>query len=276
MEAGTDTAAARSAASAERRLRAAGASDRGRRRDGNEDRFFADPDGGLFIVADGVGGYAAGEVAAELACELVARRLRLKTGTAPERVREAIAAAGNEIYRRSLSTPAYWGMACVLTVAVIEHGVVTVGHVGDTRLYVLDEEGLRKVTRDHSIVGVQEDAGVLSEAAAMQHPRRNEILRDVGSAPHQPDDPGFVDVYQFPWSPEYTLLLCSDGLTDLVPGESIRQALAAAAGDLDAGAGALVDLANEAGGTDNVTVVLVAEAHAGPASEGYPTWQPLE
>jgi serine/threonine protein phosphatase PrpC len=239
-----------------RPLRACGVTDPGRRAH-NEDCFACDPEQGIFVVADGVGGAAAGEVAAGIACDLIPRRLALRTGTPAERMREAIAAANNEIYRQSLETAGCFGMGCVLTAAVVAYGRVTVGHVGDTRLYMIDGAGLHKVTRDHSVVGVQEDAGVLTEEEAMRHPRRNEILRDVGSAPHQPEDAGFVDLYEFPLRSGSTLLLCSDGLTDLVPAAAIRAAVAAHPGHPDDMARCLLDLALDAGGTDNITVLVV-------------------
>ena len=237
-------------------LCAAGATDCGARKT-NEDRFVCDPAVGIFVVADGVGGYAAGEVAAETACALLERRLKWRTGTTAERLREAIAAANNEIYRYSLAAPGRAGMACVLTAVVVEPGRATAGHVGDTRLYRAAAGDLRKVTRDHSIVGVQEDAGVLAEADAMRHPRRNEILRDVGSALHQPDDPGFIDIYTCPFTPGDTLVLCSDGLTDVVPAAVMRQTIEACTGDPEATARALLARAAEAGSPDNVTVIVL-------------------
>ena len=91
-----------------------------------------------------------------------------------------------------------------------------VGHVGDTRLYKLRRGRIEKITRDHSPVGEREDARELSERDAMQHPRRNEVYRDVGSEPHEPGDPEFIDIHEIPFEPDAALLLCSDGLTDLV------------------------------------------------------------
>lgn len=239
------------------RLRAHGATDVGRQRAHNEDRFFCDPDLGIFIVIDGVGGYAAGEVAADLARDLVSRRLRHQNGGAAERLREAITEANNEIYRRSQAHPAQQGMACVLTAVLVEAGRVTVGHVGDTRLYEVRRDGIRKVTRDHSPVGLREDGGELGEIEAMNHPRRNEILRDLGSAAHEPDDAHFIDLYTFDFAPDSAFLLCSDGLTDLVPKRPIHQVLLDHAGDPEKGVETLIELANEVGGEDNITVVVV-------------------
>ncbi|WP_457652968.1 PP2C family protein-serine/threonine phosphatase [Rhodocaloribacter sp.] len=238
------------------RLRAFGATDAGRR-ERNEDRFLCDPAHGLFMVVDGVGGHAAGDVAAEIARDLVSMRLRYRSGAVEERMHRAITTANRAIFHESRSHPARRGMACVLTAAVVEDGVVTVGHVGDTRLYVIRPGGIEKVTRDHSPVGVREDAGDLSEWEAMLHPRRNEILRDVGSAPRAPGDEDFIDLYRFPFDPASALLLCTDGLTDLVPSEVLHETVTAHAGRPERSVAALIRLANDAGGPDNVTVVVV-------------------
>ena len=238
-------------------LRAHGATDVGRQRAHNEDRFFCDPELGIFIVIDGVGGYAAGEVAADLARDLVSRRLQHQDDAPADRLREAITAANNEIYRRSQADLTKQGMACVLTAAIVEDGRVTVGHVGDTRLYEVRRDGIRKVTRDHSPVGLREDEGELGEIEAMNHPRRNEILRDLGSACHEPDDAHFIDIYTFDFAPDSAFLLCSDGLTDLVPKRPIHQVLLDHAGAPEKGVQTLIELANEVGGADNITAIIV-------------------
>ena len=147
-------------------LRCAGATHPGLIRDHNEDRLHVDPERGILIVVDGIGGQAAGETAAETAIAFVRSRLERQTGRVEERVREAIAVANNEILRLARQNPAWAGMGCVLTLAVIEDGMVTVGHVGDSRLYRLGADGIVKVTRDHSPVGMREDEGELSEADA--------------------------------------------------------------------------------------------------------------
>jgi serine/threonine protein phosphatase PrpC len=236
---------------------AAGATDPGLQRQVNEDRFHADEARGLFIVIDGVGGQAAGGRAADLALSLLRERLERETGPVPDRVREAIAVANNEIYRLAATRPEWDGMACVLTVAVVKDGMATVGHVGDTRLYKLHGDCIDKITRDHSPVGEREDAGEISELEAMRHPRRNEVYRDVGSEPHAPDDPEFVEIHEVPFGAGDALLLCSDGLTDVVDSATILRTVAERAGDPRAVARALVDAANAGGGKDNVTAVFV-------------------
>ena len=238
-------------------LKAAGGSDPGLQREINEDRWHHDPLRGLFIVIDGVGGQAAGEKAAETALTMVRVRLERETGAVEDRVREAIGLANNEIHRVASINPEWKGMACVLTVAVVTNGDVVIGHVGDTRLYKLRSGRMQKLTRDHSPVGEREDAGELNEREAMLHPRRNEVYRDIGSEPHDPYEPGFIDVARHPFEPDAALLLCSDGLTDLVPSAAILDIVRDFAGHPYEVVRGLIDAANAAGGKDNVTVVYV-------------------
>jgi parallel beta-helix repeat protein len=240
------------------RLQSAVATHTGLRRTNNEDRAWTDAEHGIYAVIDGVGGHAAGEEAADCAVEVLHERLSRQTGTPEERLREAIALANNEIFERARSRPEWAGMACVLTVALVEDDAVTVGHVGDSRLYLLRPGEIVKKTRDHSPVGEREDRGELSEDDAMRHSRRNEIYRDVGSAERGPDDPGFIDIVSFPMPADGALLLCSDGLTDQIASAEIRAGVERYAPDFNAAVRSLVDAANAAGGKDNVTVILVA------------------
>jgi serine/threonine protein phosphatase PrpC len=215
---------------------------------------------GIFAVVDGVGGESAGEVAAETALDVLRARLSRRTTDLKRLVREAIALANRQIYERAKKDPRLSGMACVLTVAVVDDGMATVGHVGDSRLYALSPGEIRKVTADHSPVGTREDAGELSEAEAMRHPRRNEIFRDVGSAPHEPDEEGWIDVLEVPFPADGALLLCSDGLSDMIGSKEILATVeenAASANPAEAAVHALIDRANAAGGKDNVSAVLV-------------------
>jgi len=251
--------------------RAAGATDPGLVRDANEDRFHVDTARGLFMVIDGVGGQAAGGEAAALALSMLRARLERETGPVDQRVREAIAVANNEIHRAAATRPDWNGMACVLTVAVIKDGVATIGHVGDTRLYKLRHGRLTKITRDHSPVGEREDAGELSESEAMRHPRRNEVYRDVGSDVHDPGDTDFVDILVVPVEDDAALLLCSDGLSDLVPAGTIAAVAAESAGHPERVVERLIDAANRAGGKDNVTAVYVeGEQYAAAAAGAAP------
>ena len=247
----------RGAQSAGRTLLSAGRTDAGRQREVNEDRLCLDADRGVFGVIDGVGGQAAGGRAADIALALIKEALGREAGPAADRLRTAITDANNEIYR-SAATRAEWdGMACVLTVALVNNGTVTVGHVGDTRLYKLRADRIDKLTRDHSPVGEREDANEISERQAMRHPRRNEVYRDVGSEFHDRRDRDFIDIREVPFEADAALLLCSDGLTDLVDSMTIARTVSQNAGDPDAVVRDLIVAANAAGGKDNVTVVYV-------------------
>jgi serine/threonine protein phosphatase PrpC len=238
-------------------LRAAGHTDPGLQRDVNEDRFHFDVARGLFAVVDGVGGQAAGGKAADVALSMLRTRLERETGPTVERVREAITIANNEIHRVASLRPEWSGMACVLTVAVVEDGRAVIGHVGDTRLYKLCDDRIEKITRDHSPVGEREDASEISELEAMHHPRRNEVYRDVGSELHEPADTDFIDLHEIPFEADAALLVCSDGLTDVVESASINDIVHRFGGQPQQVVHALIDAANDAGGKDNVTVVYV-------------------
>jgi serine/threonine protein phosphatase PrpC len=246
--------------------RFAGGSDLGRVRTNNEDAWHGDLERGVFLVVDGMGGQAAGEKAAEIAVARVRARLERRTGTAEQRLREAITMANNEILRAAESRPEWRGMACVLTVAVVEDGYAVVGHVGDSRLYQVRRGEIRKITRDHSPVGEREDQGELSEFEAMRHPRRNEVFRDVGSEERSPDDPDFIEIERVPFAADSALVLCSDGLSDLVPSNRIRAAVEGHAGHPEEAVKQLIEEANAAGGTDNVTVVVVEGEMFGQAA----------
>jgi serine/threonine protein phosphatase PrpC len=238
-------------------LKAAGASDSGLERPVNEDRYHVDLSRGIFIVVDGVGGQAAGGRAADIALETLKSALARPTGAIERRMRGAITVANNDIYRAAARRSEWSGMACVLTAVVVEDDRAVIGHVGDTRLYKLRAGGIEKVTRDHSPVGEREDQAEISEAEAMRHPRRHEVYRDVGSERHTPSDEDFVDVCEIPFEPDAALLLCSDGLTDLVESSVLNQVALELAGRPSDVVNRLVDLANEAGGKDNVTIVYL-------------------
>ena len=241
-------------------FRAAMATDTGRQRPNNEDRVYIDETRGVFLVIDGVGGHAAGEKAAEIAVLTIPRELESLGGSTEARVRGAIAAANNEIFEAAEQDPELHGMACVLTLAVAEDDRITVGHVGDSRLYLVWNGAVKKLTSDHSPVGEQEDQGELTEVQAMRHPRRNEVFRDVGSRPHEPYDEEFIQTKSFPLHPEAAMLLCSDGLSDVLTSAEIGEIVEHYDGEPARIAQTLVDAANESGGKDNVSVIFVAGA----------------
>ncbi len=243
---------------AEQQLSFAWASDVGRQRTTNEDRVLFEPQRGLFAVIDGVGGEWGGEVAAEAAVEALRQRLRRRTASAQRRLREAITLANNSIFKQAQEDPNLEGMSCVLTAIIIEGNRVTIGHVGDTRLYLLEPGAIRKITRDHSPIGNREDRAEINELEAMQHPRRNEILRDVGSELHEPDDDEFIDTSEIELPKHGAMLLCSDGLTDHLTAEQLREVVQTRRADPQAAVDELIVRANAAGGKDNITAMLIA------------------
>jgi len=211
----------------------------------------------VFVVVDGMGGQAAGEKAADEAMAAIKRRLQEKTGEVERRIREAIWYANEEVMRLASTRDEWKGMGCVVTVAVIEDGDLFIGHVGDTRLYEIRDGSIRKVTHDHSPVGISEDAGEIGELEAMRHPRRNEVYRDIGSAKHELYDDGFIEFVRRPFYSDGALVLCSDGLSDMITADEIRACVEKFADDGRNAASELVNLANEKGGKDNVSVIVV-------------------
>jgi serine/threonine protein phosphatase PrpC len=239
------------------RWRSALATDPGLVRESNEDRCYADDERGIFLVADGIGGHPGGEIAAELAVDTIRLALQGSRGLTTVRVREAITEANNVIHKTADANPAWHGMSCVLTLALLEENRVTVGHVGDSRLYLIWNGAIRKLTSDQSPVGEQEESGVLTESEAMRHPRRNEVFVDVGSQPRRPGD-DFVQLRELEFKSDAALLLCSDGLSDLLTSAEILAIVENYDGEPASVPQALIDAALVAGGRDNVSVVFVA------------------
>jgi PPM family protein phosphatase len=239
-----------------------GITDRGKIRDNNEDTFIAEKiSGGELIAAcviDGVGGYEGGEVAARIARECITEHLQNPGANITDGLQRAIVTSNEKIYSENQQRKQPEPMACVLTLAVadVEANQFHYAHVGDTRLYLLRDETLVKVTRDHSFVGFLEDSGRLSEEEAMRHPKRNEINKALGFDPQIQVYNDYIETGSSPFLPGDLLLLCSDGLTDMVNAAEITAILTSDSSLEEKGA-ALVIAANEAGGKDNITVVLV-------------------
>lgn len=238
-----------------------GITDTGMLRSNNEDTFIAEPvlNNGFIAacVIDGVGGYSGGEVAAKLAHDAILNYLREPVNDIITRMKEAVAAANESIYKEKQQSKQNDQMACVLTMALadVANNKFYYAHVGDTRLYLLRDSSLVKVTRDHSFVGFLEDNGRLSEAAAMKHPKRNEINKALGFDPNL-NQTDYIETGDSPFLPGDVLLLCSDGLTDMI-GSSTITAILNSDKNLAAKGRALIQAANDAGGKDNITAVLV-------------------
>ena len=238
------------------RFFSAGSTDQGFVRENNEDRILVDDEHGYFLVVDGMGGHEAGEHAAAIAVDTIKARLDRQTDTVEQRLREAITLANNAIFEAASNRKEWKGMACVLTAAVIENGTVYIGHVGDSRLYRIKRGLIEKITHDHSPVGEREDAGEITEAEAMKHPRRNEVYRDVGSEEHTPDDDDFIDILKIDFETDSALLLCSDGLSDAISSQEILSIVEKHAADRQLAVKTLIEAATEVG-KDNVSVILV-------------------
>jgi serine/threonine protein phosphatase PrpC len=229
-------------------------SDTGRQRRANEDRFYARAP--LFVVADGMGGAQAGEVASRLATEAFADGLP-PDGSAEERLAGRVRAANRRIHERSRADEGLAGMGTTLTAAYADGDEVALAHVGDSRAYLLRGEELTRLTRDHSLVDELVRRGKLTEEEAAGHPQRSIITRALG-----PEADVEIDTSTHRLRDGDVLLLCSDGLTSMLAETEVAEILREAE-SLDAAGHALVAAANEAGGRDNITVVLARFAEAG-------------
>lgn len=240
-----------------------GQTDIGLIRTNNEDTFVArtlwDEETFLVMAIDGVGGYDGGEIAADIAKNTIPEFLSASpNGERIELLKQAVTAANNAIFEAREADSAHSQMSCVLTSAIIDvkQNLISMVHVGDTRLYSFRDGELKKLSHDHSIIGYREEIGDLTEEEAMQHPQRNIIARDIGSARHKVNDDDFLEAEVFPLHAATILLLCTDGLTDLVTSVQITEILGQD-GTLQDKAGLLIQAALDAGGKDNVTVVLL-------------------
>ena len=238
-----------------------GNTDTGRMRSNNEDSFIAESLGKghvLACVIDGVGGYEGGEVAASIARDTILEVVRPGEGDLQHLLKRSFILANERIYSGRMNNPVNSSMACVLTLVLadLENNQFVYAHVGDTRLYLLRDHTLVKLTRDHSFVGFLEDNKKLTEEEAMKHPKRNEVNKALGFDPNMASVADYIETGISPFLPGDLLLLCSDGLSDLVDNRAMASILTGA-GTLSEKTDALISAANEAGGKDNITVVLV-------------------
>ena len=224
--------------------------DPGRKRRRNEDAYVVQPP--LFAVADGMGGAQAGEIASRLA----AAALLDQPGAGPggngeERVVSLIQSANQRVYQRSSEDAAVSGMGTTMTAALVGDHVVSFGHVGDSRAYLIRNGTLDQLTEDHSLVAELLRSGKLSPEEAETHPQRSVITRALGTDPDVD-----VDTFSIEAEPGDIFLLCSDGLTSMVGDEKILRIVEENRHDLEAAARALIATANSGGGEDNITVVF--------------------
>jgi protein phosphatase len=244
----------------------------------NEDAISSDGEVGLAVLADGMGGYNAGEVASGIAVALITSEMRqaiAKTGLhsldqadgdlqAIRLLKGIVAKANTSIYQSASSQPQYAGMGTTLVVALFRDNRVSVAHIGDSRLYRLREEKLEQVTRDHSLLQEQIDSGMITKEAARRSQNKNLVTRALGIEPEVE-----TEIHTYDVRPGDLYLLCSDGLNDIVEDEDIELTLNAMGSNLPLAANQLVQMANDNGGRDNVSVVLVRVNRDFPAAE---TW----
>jgi len=240
----------------------------GLRREGNEDAFRERPDLGLYVVADGMGGHEAGEVASKLTVQVIEAFIEdtrnadlnqtwpfpfdTRYSLAANRLIAAFRLANKKVATAITENPMLKGMATTAVAILLQpEGMAQVAHVGDSRVYQVREGQLRQLTADHSWVGEQVRAGVLSDDDAQRHPWRNVVTRAISGG----DDPE-VDVLEVSLKPGDRMLVCSDGLSSVVQPARLTE-LMTQADDLSACADALIEAANDAGGPDNITVILV-------------------
>ncbi|MGH8529606.1 MAG: Stp1/IreP family PP2C-type Ser/Thr phosphatase [Nevskiales bacterium] len=237
----------------------------GRVRKNNEDRVATDADLGLLVLADGMGGHNAGEVASRLAVDVVQNTVNATLGggrslpqpatgysAEAELLRDAVRLAHGAILRAAQAKPIFQGMGTTLIACLLQGDRLVAAHVGDSRLYRLREGVLEQITQDHSLVGEMVARGFYTQAEAQAQVRKNVITRALGGE-HEVLE---VDLLEEPLQTDDIYLLCSDGLTDMASDAQINVVLRAYAANVDKAATALIELALKGGGKDNVSVIL--------------------
>jgi protein phosphatase len=248
----------------------------------NEDAVFANPLQGLAILADGMGGYNAGEVASGMATTLLATELETAfAATAPYApdagsskpyahrcLIDNIAATNSAIYRAAESQPQYAGMGTTLVMALFYDNQLTVAHIGDSRLYRLRGTEFGSITRDHSLLQEQIDSGMISVEEARHSQNKNLVTRALGV-----DLQVEAEINDYAVQPGDIYLLCSDGLNDMVEDEEIQLTLQMLGANLELAATQLIQMANDNGGRDNVSVIVIKVLREFPAPRGW--WHKL-
>ncbi|HWA12077.1 MAG TPA: Stp1/IreP family PP2C-type Ser/Thr phosphatase [Burkholderiales bacterium] len=246
----------------------------------NEDSITTDPEIGLAVLADGMGGYNAGEVASGIATALISSETREalirnaphhvdKTTGAPiatRLLRDIIAKANTSIYQSANSQPQYAGMGTTLVVTLLCDNQITIAHIGDSRCYRFRGGKLEQVTRDHSLLQEQIDSGLLTKEAARRSQNKNLVTRALGIEPQVE-----AEIHTHPVQSGDLFLLCSDGLNDMVEDGDIEMTLEALAANPQLAAEQLVQMANDNGGRDNVSVILIKVRKDFPADDGWMT-----
>ena len=259
-------------------LEIASCTDPGMVRSHNEDSIASDREKGLVVLADGMGGYNAGEVASGMATTVLVTELQqLLEKRGPSEIdgqdgqavvqrllREQIAKANTSIYQASQSQPQYAGMGTTLVVALFYDNKMTVAHIGDSRLYRLRADEFTQVTKDHSLLQEQIDSGMITPQQAKLSQNKNLVTRALGIDPMVEPE-----IHEYETQPGDIYLLCSDGLCDMVSDEDIDMVLQTLGANLKLCVQQLIQMANDNGGRDNVSVILVRIVREYPAPRGY-------
>jgi protein phosphatase len=244
----------------------------------NEDSIGTDATIGLAVLADGMGGYNAGEVASGIAVALISKETRDTVAQIPpyERdratgelmavqiLRNVAARANTSIFQAASSQPQYAGMGTTLVVALLADNQITIAHVGDSRLYRLRDAQLSQLTRDHSLLQEQIDSGMITKEMARRSQNKNLVTRAVGIEPEVE-----ADINTFETKEGDMYLLCSDGLNDMVEDEDILLTLGSLQTNMPLAANQLVQMANDNGGRDNISVILIRVKKPFPAARGW-------
>jgi len=245
--------------------------DVGQARKQNEDFVAVDVDDGLAILADGMGGYNAGEIASSMTVKLLMQGLKARLPElTPEPhalealVRELVASINAAVYDTARTRPQCAGMGTTLVLAVFHDNRLLAAHIGDSRLYRLRGGQLAQLTRDHSLLQEQIDSGMISKEEAAWSSNKNLVTRALGVDPEVP-----LDVNVYDTAPSDMYMLCSDGLTDMVTLSDIQAAMELMGGNLPLAAHEMVKLANEQGGRDNISVALAKVLKPFPAQRGF-------
>ena len=259
------------------KLRAVAATDTGRVREHNEDAIAWDPDIGLFVLADGMGGYNAGEVASGIAVKTIMNLVREAYATqelaVPDKdtgltrpgviLRDAIARANKIIHQTSKSQEKCEGMGTTVVAGLFYDDRIIVAHVGDSRMYRLRGDRFEQITLDHSLLQELVDRGFYTPEEAMRVTNKNYVTRALGVEPAVE-----VEIKEHPIQRGDCLVLCSDGLTDMVEDEDIHLTISTFGANLDTVVKQLVQLANDNGGRDNISVMLAEVLEPFPARKG--------
>ena len=245
--------------------------DQGRVRNHNEDAgglFLNDAGQYLSVIADGMGGHQAGDVASQMASSIIEKEWyeidEINNPEEAERwLKTIVHQVNNQIYEKSVSSKEYQGMGTTVVMGICTPDFITLAHVGDSRCYMINDKGFSQITEDHSLVNELVRSGQITHEDAEHHPRKNVILKALGT-----EEATYPDVRSISWEPGNMILLCSDGLSDKVSSSEL-QTFMENKESIEDKANGLIALANERGGEDNISLLIVH--HDLDTKEGGPT-----